>query len=176
MKRLGAWMAHPDPLVAAGNLIAVVLGYNTPLYPLFVWWLAGRDLAVRGLWAMWVFVPFMLVPSLARRSPVAARLLLVAAATANTVGCLFLYGAASGVFLFLIPCSALAALLFRVTERRAMAAAIAFPLAAYVWWRVGVGVPVDCAATAAGSALFGMNAASVGSISLFFGIVFSRLY
>ena len=124
MKRLGGFMAHLDPLVAAGNLIAVVLGYNTPTYPLFVWWLAGPALALRGLWAMWVFVPFMVVPLIARRFPVAARLWLVAAATANTVVCLFLYGAASGVFLFLIPCAALASLLFRAQERRAMALAL----------------------------------------------------
>ena len=34
-------VGHNDPLVGAANLIALVIAWNAPLYPLYVWWVAG---------------------------------------------------------------------------------------------------------------------------------------
>ena len=36
-----AYLAHPDARVATGNLVALVLGWNTPFYPLWLRWAAG---------------------------------------------------------------------------------------------------------------------------------------
>ena len=59
-------------------------------------------------------------------------MMLPAVGTANTVFCTYLFGAETGTALFLIPCAALAALLFRVRERAAMLC-----VAALLWRRIG---------------------------------------
>jgi hypothetical protein len=176
MKALWRYIAHDDPLVAACNTIALVLGYNTPLYPVYLVWIAGWG-ALPGALLTWCACPFFLaVPWLSRRSPLAARMMLPAVGTVNTVFCTWLFGAATGTALFLIPSVTLAALLFRPRERVAMLCVAALPVVAYCLMPpdMKAALPIFSAQSARG--VFGLNAASVGILGLFMGAVFSRAY
>ena len=106
-----AYVAHSDPATTVACLVAVVLGLNGPFYPFYI-------VAVVGLTHGWVaFLTmgatplFLAIPRLARRAPVAARAALWLVGTINTIWCMKLFGPASGVGVFLLPCIALAVLL-----------------------------------------------------------------
>ena len=115
---LRRYVAHPDPATAAANLVAVVVAGNGPFYPLYVLALSGWDRT--GAWLTMLASPvFFSVPAISRRSSRAGRLALLVIGTANTVWCAALLGGASGVELFLLPCTVLAALMFRPAERQA---------------------------------------------------------
>jgi hypothetical protein len=117
LERLRAYPAHADPRAAACNMIALVVAWNQPLYPLYVRWLVGGD-----AWATcWTFLstPFFLaVPFVARRNALAGRALLPLAGVANTVLSAKAFGLASGVAWFLVPCGLIALLAFRPREWR----------------------------------------------------------
>jgi len=61
---------------------------------------------------------FFAVPALSRGSPRAARVALPLIGIANTVWCTALFGPASGIALFLLPCIVLAILVPHADERR----------------------------------------------------------
>jgi hypothetical protein len=120
MKRLSAllagYLSHPDPLAAAGNLVAVLVGSNQPLYPLALWWATGAD--VSGLFICFLSAPcFLAIPFLARRSSLLGRVALVVIASVDTFLSAKVYGAAGGNELYLGPCLMLAVLLFRRREQ-----------------------------------------------------------
>ncbi len=115
-----AWLrryaAHPDPATAAANLVALVVASNGPFYPPFVLALIGWDRA--GAWLTMLATPaFSMVPAISRRWPRAGRAALPLIGIANTVWCAGLFGSASGLGWFLLPCITLAALTFRPDER-----------------------------------------------------------
>jgi hypothetical protein len=175
MRALWRYIAHEDPLVAAGNTIALVLGYNTPLYPVYLWWIAGWG-AFPAAWLTLCSCPlFLCVPAVARRSPLAARIVLPVVGTTNTMFCTWIFGAASGTSLFLIPCVTLAALLFRPRERLVMLCVAALPIAAFAvsgLWPA----PLHAFSAVVAPRVVALNAASVGILGLFLGAVFSRVY
>jgi hypothetical protein len=110
------YVAHPDPLAVAGNLVAVVVGSNQPLYPLTLYWATGAD--VTGLFIVFVSAPFFLaIPFVARRSSLAARVMLVVVGSIDTFVSVKVYGPAGGNELYLGPCLMLAAMLFRKGEQ-----------------------------------------------------------
>jgi hypothetical protein len=115
--RIAAWIAHPDPRVAACNRIALIVASNQPFYPLFVAGLVGGD-AQAACWT-WLSTPFFLaVPALARRHAVGGRVLLVLAGIANTLISTKAFGTASAVEWFLLPCGLIALLALRRSEVR----------------------------------------------------------
>ena len=173
---LGAYAAHEQPLVAAGNKVALVLAGNTPFYPLYVVWLAGSDGMPWPLMTQLVFPFFLAVPAIARRRPLLGRVMLSLAGTANTVFGTWLLGERAGVELFLVPCITLASLLFGAGERKVMLLLAALPLGAYYFLHGHYGAPPLLYAEEAYATLFTMNAISVGTLSIFLGIVFSGLY
>ena len=121
MKRLSSllagYVANPDPLAAAGNLVAVLVGSNQPLYPLALYWATGAD--VTGLFLVFLSAPcFLAVPFVARRSSLAARVMLVVVGSIDTFVSVKVYGQAAGNELYLGPCLLLAAMLFRKREQR----------------------------------------------------------
>ncbi len=174
--RLGAYAAHEQPLVAAGNKVALVLAGNTPFYPLYVAALAGSDGLPWLLMTQLVFPFFLAVPAIARRKPLLGRLTLSLAGTTNTVFCTWLLGERAGGELFLIPCITLASLLFGAGERRLMLLLAVLPLGAFYFLHGHYGAPPHLYAEESYAALFSMNAISVGTLSIFLGIVFSGLY
>ena len=174
--RLGAYAAHDEPLAAAANKVALVLAGNTPFYPLYVAWLAGSDGMPWLLLTQLVFPVFVAVPAIARRRPLLGRLTLCLAGTANTVFGTWLLGDRAGVELFLVPCIMLASLVFGAGERRLMLPVAALPRAAYYVQHGHYGAPPHLYAEESYAALLSMNAISVGTLSIFLGIVFSGLY
>jgi hypothetical protein len=117
------YAAHDDPTAAAINIIALMLAWNGPLYPVYVILLTGRDGLPWCLATVLISPFFYAIPWLSRVSSRAARLALPVVGAANTLWCMKLFGVASGVGLFLFPCIVLTALLYRYRERWLM-----FPL------------------------------------------------
>jgi hypothetical protein len=174
--RIGAYAANDEPLAAAGNKVALVLAGNMPFYPLYIAILAGADgmpwLLMTGL----AFPFFLAIPAIARRRPLLGRMALVLTGTLNTVFCTWLLGERSGTELFLLPCITLASLLFSARERIRMLPLAVLPLVAYYFLHGRYGAPPYLYGDDAYAALFAMNAISVGTLSIFLGIVFSTLY
>jgi predicted MPP superfamily phosphohydrolase len=111
-QRVAAYAAHPDPMAAACNRIALLVASSQPTYPLYLWWLVG------GPWwlACWTFMStpvFCLVPWAARRNPILGPALLVLAGFGNGLVAAKALGAGSGVELFLVPEALIALLTLR---------------------------------------------------------------
>ena len=174
--RLSTYASNDDPLAAAGDKVALVLAGNTPFYPMYVVGLAGSEGMPALLMTLFVFPVFAMVPAISRRYPLLGRATLSLAGTVNSVFCTWLLGEMSGTELFLIPCITLASLLFRAGERLLMLLLAALPLGAYILLHGHFGPPPHIYQDEAYAALFSMNAISVGTLSIFLGIVFSGLY
>jgi len=165
---LRAYMASNDPHVSAANTIAMVLAWNQPYFPLYLWWFVGRD--------AWVGIPdafsgflFFAVPAIARRSGMLGRVALIVFSVANVVFCSMMVGEAAGVQLLLLPCGMLAAMLFGWRERFLMLPMAALPLVAWLLTRGRLDIPPVRFPPAAYESLFTLNAVSAGALMLFFG-------
>jgi hypothetical protein len=123
IRHQSAYAAHRDPSAAAINIIALMLAWNGPLYPVYVVLLTGWDGLPWCLATMLISPFFYAIPWVSRMSSRAARLALPVIGAANTLWCMKLFGVKSGVGLFLFPCIVLTALLYRYRERWLM-----FPL------------------------------------------------
>src|SRR4051812_36042415 len=127
---LRAYRDNPDPLAMLANTVALVIAGNQPFYPLYLHAIVGE-----AAWPAWLtlltFPLFALVPAVARRHALAGRMMLPIVGVANGVLAVKLIGLDTAVELFLLPCVLLATILFRSTERLAMAVALACPFAAY---------------------------------------------
>jgi hypothetical protein len=174
MKFIWRYIAHEDPLVATGNLVALVLGYNTPLYPLYLLWVTGQSGLPWVLLTLCVCPFFLAVPAISRISSLGSRLLLAMAGTLNTIFCTWLLGTATGTELFLIPCFMLAALLFRPNERLAITCAVLPPTLAFFLDSHYPAPRLAYTATQA-QAILRLDAASVGTLAFFIGFVFAKL-
>lgn len=126
-RRIGDYAAHPDPLTAACNLLALMVASNQPFYPFYLWWGVGGDWPV-AFWTLLSTPFFLAVPAVARRHALAGRLLLPMTGIANTMLSARAFGTASGVELFLIPCALIAMLALRRSEWPAGLAAMLPPL------------------------------------------------
>ncbi len=165
---------HPDRLVEASNFIALVLAWNAPLYPIYVWFIAGNAALPSALLTASSLPVFACVPFLARRSPRAARVLLCIAGTANSLFCCWVIGAAAGVALFLLPCIQLATLAFRPAEWR-----VSFPLAALPilsgWFLLPhLPAPPHQYSVDQYQHLFRLNAGSVAVLIAFLGFTYGK--
>lgn len=159
----------PDALTQASVTVAWVILLNKPFYPLYVWWLVGSG--VQASLGTLVSVPFfLLVPYLARRSPLAARMALPLAGAADTLFETKLFGYESGTELFLAPCIMLVALSFHAAEawwQRGMAVLV-FAAFIAVHGRLGEAQHVWSAAEL--DTLFSINAFAVASLMAFIAI------
>ena len=167
-------IAHPDDLTATANLVAVIVAWNTPFYPLYVWWAAGSSGMPWALASLCSAPFFLAVPFLSRRSALAARVALPLVGTANTVFCTWVFGESAGEQLFLLPCITLGAMLFRPGERLAMLGLAVLPLVAFVGLQGRYPPPPFRYAPEQYAALLSMNAISVGCLTVFLGILFAR--
>jgi hypothetical protein len=86
LRWLRAYTASDNPRISACNTIAMVIAWNQPYYPLYLWWIVGRD--------AWVGIPdafsgilFFAVPAIARRSGMLGRVAMVILSVANVVFC-----------------------------------------------------------------------------------------
>ena len=174
----GRWLSraigHPDGKTATANLVALVVAWNTPLYPLYVWWAAGSSGMPWALLSLSSLPFFLAVPVIARRSSLAARMALPLVGTVNTLFCTWLLGEAAGEQLFLLPCVTLGAMLFRPTERAPMLFLSVLPVVAFLALQGRYPAPPHLYDAAQYHALLSMNALSVGCLTVFLGLLFAR--
>jgi hypothetical protein len=123
-----------------------------------------------------VSIPFfLLVPILARRAPLAARLALPIVGALDTLFETKLFGEASGTLLFMAPCVMLAALSFHAVEKwwqRGLAAGL-YVVFALAYGRLGQALNMwspDELQT-----LFGINAFAVASLMAFTAIRYAGI-
>jgi hypothetical protein len=130
-RRFAAYIHADDPLAAASNLIAIVVAFNQPFFPLSIHWLVGND---HGASLVTLFsTPFFLaVPAITRLSSLAGRAMLPLLGIANTLACAQAVGAASGVELFLCPCAMIAGMSLRREERFVMLGIVGLALAGFM--------------------------------------------
>ena len=171
--RIGAYAANPDPLVAAGNRVALLVAVNQPFYPLYVAWLVGDAWPTLVTFLSTPF--FLAVPAVGRRSPRAGRALLVLAGVGNTMLAAKAVGVASGVEAFLAPCVVLAGLLFRPHERRIAVILLAVSFAVFLVLHDRYGAPLHAYSAAQNGAFARLNAISAGGLLAFIGLTFSAL-
>ncbi len=159
----------PDALTAASATTAWVVVANKPFYPLYVWGLAGLAAERASLWTLASWPLFAALPLLARRWPVAARAGLPLVGTADSAFATFMFGEASGVEAFLVPCAALAALSFRAEHAwlaRALTAVV-FVVFAALRYAAPAGVsPLP---------LLNLNLFSAASLTAFVGLRFASV-
>ena len=172
--RVAAYAADDDPMVAACNLIALVVASNQPFYPLYVYWLVSDH--VWPTFFTFLSTPFFLaVPAVARKWPAIGRALLPVAGMANTILSTKGFGQASGVEIFLIPSALIAATFFRVSERLAAFILIGAALLIYLGLDGAYGAPVHVYTASEYQAFFRLNAMSAGTLTIFVGLIASGL-
>ncbi len=169
-----AYTAHEDPLVAAGNTIALIVVSNQPFYPLTIWWIVSDS-----IWpSFFTFLStpfFLLVPAVARRSSRAGRALLPLTGILNTTLCAKLFGEASGVEVFLLPCIMIAAVLFRPGERIIMLAIVGLAILIFSSLNGHFGAPLHLYTDEEYMRFLRMNAFSAATLIAFVGILISNV-
>lgn len=177
MKRLSTlitgYAAHPDPLAAAGNLVALVVGLNQPFYPLTLYWATGADVT----WTFIVFLSapcFLAVPAVMRRNALAGRAMLVVVGSVDTFISAGVYGQAAGGELYLGPCILLAALLFRRREQLLSFGLIAAIFAGLLGAHGHYGTGLLAWSAADYDILLRVNAVSVAMLTALIGVSLGR--
>ena len=172
--RLRAYSAHPNPANAAFNLIAVVLALNGPFYPAYVIGLIGRP-GVASLLTMLASPFFFAVPWVARRNADAGRLALPLIGIINTFCCVKLFGPASGVGYFFLPCIILPALLFQPREFWPRLVLIGLAILPFLLPNGFYGIPLIKLSAANLAKLQGLNLFSVATLSGFIALQFANV-
>ncbi|MBI1365258.1 MAG: hypothetical protein GC153_04810 [Alphaproteobacteria bacterium] len=172
--RAAAYASHDDPMVAACNLIALVVASNQPFYPLYVYW------AVSGhVWpTFFTFLStplFLAVPAVARRYPKAGRALLPIIGMANTIVSAKVFGQASGLEIFLIPCALIATIFFRTSERLFTVILVGAAFLIYLGLDGAYGTPVHVYSPLENQSFFKLNAMSAATLTVFIGLLASGL-
>jgi hypothetical protein len=172
--RLHNYATNPDPLANAAGTVAIVVAVNQPFYPLYLHSIVGT--AAWPAWLTLLSTPFFAaVPALARRSSISARILLPIAGVANTVLCVKLFGVASGVELFLLPCVLLSAILFRPRERLTMTLVLSLPFAAYLGIDWNLAPPLKEFSASEYNSMVTVNALSVAALTALVGLLFAAI-
>jgi hypothetical protein len=173
LARLRAYAGHDDPLVAATNLVALIVASNLPFYPVYHLALIGWD-AWPALLEVPVSLVFFAMPWAARRWSLLGRALPPLIGTANTLFCMKIMGEASGNALFLVPCVVVAALSFRSNERWVMLPLVWLPVAAFLLSIDRLGAPLSPFTDAESTAMLRLNAVSAGLFVGFIGMLYGR--
>lgn len=172
--RVAAYAAHDDPVVAACNLIALVVASNQPFYPLYVYW-AVSDHVWPTFYTFLSTPLFLAVPAVARRYSRIGRALLPVTGIANTILSAKVFGSASGVEIFLIPCALIAATFFRPSERVLAFILIGGAMLVYFGFNGAYGTPAHIYTSSEYQAFVRLNAMSAGTLSVFVGLIASGL-
>lgn len=174
VERVRAYARHPDPRVAAANMIALLVASNQPFYPLYLRWVVSSD--ITAAWFTFLSTPFFLaVPAVARRSGIAGRALLPLAGIGNTVLSSWLFGTASAVEIFLVPCGVIALLLFRPGERLVGLALTGLAFGVFLFLHDAYGPPLAQYDAAEYAALARLNVVSASMLTAFVALMFSGL-
>lgn len=174
-QRIGRYRENADPLAAAANLVSLVLAWNTPFYPLYLWWIAGPSIFPAALLTLCSTPFWACIPALARRNSLAGRAALPLVGMANIVFCTKLLGEAAGAEMMYAPCILLACVLSRSRERWLMLPLAALPIVLFFALHGHYGPPLHACTPAQSAAILRLNAGSLGTLSLFLGLIFSNL-
>lgn len=155
-----------DNRLGAARALAWVIFLNKPFYPLYMLWLAPSAFGPSWLTAM--SAPFYAAAIwLMTSRPMLARLLIMAAGTADTLVATKAFGPDAGAAWFFIPVALLVPVMFgpaeEPTRRRLVIALLAVILASLA----GLGAPIAALSAAETSSLFWMNFYAVVSLTLF---------
>lgn len=173
-RSLRGYIAHEDASTRACNIIAAVIVANQPFYPLYVAWALGRA----EPWAFLTLLStpvFSVVPLVSRLNSGLGRLLLVLAGMANTVLAVRIFGIASGVLVFLMPCLLIASALFRAEERWLSIGVFIVALGLYLGFPDGYGAPLCGCSPSEASALAPLHAISASCLVILIGWIVRSL-
>ena len=173
-RALRSYAHNDDPLAGGANAIALLVASSQPFYPLYVYWSVGPT-----IWpTAYTFLStpfFLLVPAFSRVSTVAGRSLLPLAGIGNTVLSAAVFGVASGVEVFLIPCALIACLLFRPGARFWSYAFVIMAILSFTVLRGWYGAPVHLYTSEEYADFVTLNAFSAGMLACFVGLLGSNL-
>ena len=161
--------AHPDPLAEAGNWVALTIGSHLPFWPLYIFAVAGWDAMPSSLLTASMTPLFLAIPLLSRRSGLLARVATPVLGVANTVFTIWVLGINSGTEVFLVPCSALAALIFRRSERLWMLGLTMLPLVVWYMLQQHPLTPLHHYETSVAHEMVVLNVCSIGVLIGLFG-------
>jgi hypothetical protein len=164
-----SFASHPDPLAEAGNWVALTIGSHLPFWPLYILWVAGWEALPSSLLTAALAPLFLAVPILTRRSSLMGRLATPVLGLANTVFVVWILGIDSGTEVFLVPCAALAALIFRRPERPLMLVLTALPLMIWCVLRRYPPTPLHHYDPAVMADLVALNVWSIAILIVLFG-------
>jgi hypothetical protein len=167
------YAGHEDDLTGKANILALSIASNQPFYPFTVYLALGHFLPA-SFWTLLSTPFFLAVPALSRRAPILGRTLLVVTGIGNTVLCLVMYGADSGVGLFLLPCIMIAALAFKHDERPIQLALIGLGLLAFIGLQGTLVRFTGLPASDDYHAMWTLHAYSVALLTALIGLMFSR--
>lgn len=174
LEAVRAYARNDDPLATAANSIALLVASSQPFYPLYVYWSVGPT-----IWpTAYTFLStplFLLVPALNRVNSVAGRALLPLAGIGNTVLSAAVFGVASGVEVFFIPCALIACLLFRPAERLVSYAFVLLAILSYSVLHGWYGAPVHIYTSDEYADFVALNAFSAGMLTCFVGLLGGNL-
>jgi hypothetical protein len=161
--------AHPDPLAEAGNWVALTVGSHLPFWPLYIFWVAGWEALPSSLLTASMTPLFLAVPMMARRSSLLGRVATPVLGVANTIFTIWILGINSGTEVFLAPCAALAALIFRQTERLWMLGLTMLPLVVWYLLQQHPPTPLHQYDASVARELVVLNVCSIGVLIGLFG-------
>ena len=174
VSKVQEYTENPDPLANAAGAIAIVVAGNQPFYPLYLHAIVGA--AAWPAWLTLLSTPFFLmVPVIARRNSLWGRAMLPIAGVANTVLCVKLFGVASAVELFLLPCVLLGAILFRPRERATMVLVLTVPFGAYLGLDWNLGPPTQIFGSSEYNSIIFVHAVSVAALTALVGLLFATI-
>ena len=167
------WMrrfaGHPDPLVETSNWMAWAIGTHLPLWPLYLWLAAGRQVFPTALLTATLTPLFLAVPLIARRNGLLGRIAMIFAGLANTVFTMWVLGQNTGTDLFFAPCAALAAVAFRYQERWWMLALTLLPVCIFYLLQFFPLVPLHHYEAGPARQILILNALSIGVVIALLG-------
>lgn len=170
---VAAYAAHDDPLTAAANWIALVVAWNQPFYPLYLWAIVDGDKVVPSFLTFLSTPFFLAVPAVSKRHPMAVRIMLPLTGIANGIVSAKAFGVGSGVEIFLLPCALIGAALFRPSERTVGLAIVALCAVVYFIPNRLYGSPLADYTAADNAGMVGLNALSAATLVVFIGLLLS---
>lgn len=164
------YVRHDDPLVAACNLLAVVVAWNQPFYPLYVYWSVSP--VVWPTYFAFFSTPFFLaVPLVSRLDGRLGRAMLPLVGVGNTMVCTKVFGVPAGAEVFLIACALIPAVFFRATEAVWRYGLIVLPFAVYFGLRGRYGGAFHTYSSQEYASFFTLNALSAATLTVFVGLM-----
>lgn len=151
-------------------MVALVVVWNQPFYPLYVYWSVGPAIAPTFL--TFLSTPFFLaVPWLSRVNGLAGRVMLPVVGIVNTMLSAKAFGVESGVEIFLIPCALIAMVFFRPSERLVAFGLAGLALLVFVGFRGAYGEPIHTYTSVEYAGFLKLNAVSAGALTAFVGLL-----